>query len=216
MPVCTIYLLSLSVPLLTFTAALKQLSPKPLVTAKVSRWIITPYRLSKEPLLHPSQPWDVLLILHSTNKHIPKNLLPMIKEEWSLQAGIPSKIVDSFETTNTRLLRPPVDEIPPLTGALSNPRIAESTQGLELNEELQSWISSGKGPKGPVSMLNLLSFLPEKKGEYLKYGKAFAQTIGSRRGGVAKIVGKVIPNSCSDGTGEWEEVCVHFFFSFGS
>ena len=41
-------------------------------------------------------------------------------------------------------------------------------------------------------MLNLLSFLPGKKDSYLHYGAEFARSIGSRRGGVAKIVGSVI------------------------
>lgn len=41
-------------------------------------------------------------------------------------------------------------------------------------------------------MLNLLSFVPGKKEEYLKYGAAFAKSIGSRHGGEAKIVGNVI------------------------
>lgn len=53
-------------------------------------------------------------------------------------------------------------------------------------------------------MLNLLAFNPGMKDQYLKYGKAFAESIGSSRGGVAKIVGKVVPGSCSDG---WDEVC---------
>lgn len=62
-------------------------------------------------------------------------------------------------------------------------------------------------------MLNLLAFLPGRKEEYLKYGQAFAESVGSRRGGVAKVVGKVIPGSCSDGCEEWEEVR-KFFFPF--
>jgi len=41
-------------------------------------------------------------------------------------------------------------------------------------------------------MLNLLAFNAGMKGEYLKYGKAFAESIGARRGGNAKIVGNVI------------------------
>ena len=57
-------------------------------------------------------------------------------------------------------------------------------------------------------MLNLLSFHPGQKGQYQKYGAAFAESVGSKRGGVAKLVGKVVPESCSEnaGEGEWEEV----------
>ena len=46
----------------------------------------------------------------------------------------------------------------------------------------------------PVSMLNLLAFHPteEAKQSYLAYGAAFAESIGSRHGGNAKIVGHAV------------------------
>ncbi len=42
-------------------------------------------------------------------------------------------------------------------------------------------------------MLNLLAFKPGLKESYLEYGKAFAESIGSRRGGNAKLVGNIVP-----------------------
>lgn len=60
-------------------------------------------------------------------------------------------------------------------------------------------------------MLNLLAFQPGKKEQYLKYSKTLAQSVGSRRGGMAKLVGNLVPNSCSDGCSEWEEVCMLSF-----
>lgn len=96
--------------------------------------------------------------------------------------------------------------MPALSGALDRPRIASSAQNLELTDELRAWIGSSACPTGAVSMLNLLSFLPDKKDSYLKYGAAFAASIGARRGGNAKIVGKVV--ECSDGCGEWDEVAL--------
>jgi hypothetical protein len=41
-------------------------------------------------------------------------------------------------------------------------------------------------------MLNLLAFHPGKKETYLKYGAEFSKSIGSKRGGDAKLVGTVI------------------------
>lgn len=41
-------------------------------------------------------------------------------------------------------------------------------------------------------MLNLLSFIPNKKQNYLRYDAAFAERVGIRHGGVAKIVGNVV------------------------
>ncbi len=56
-------------------------------------------------------------------------------------------------------------------------------------------------------MLNLLAFKPGLKSEYLKYGAEFAKSVGSRRGGNAKIVGSVIRDGTADGEG-WDEVAL--------
>jgi hypothetical protein len=64
-------------------------------------------------------------------------------------------------------------------------------------------------------MLNLLAFNPGKKETYLKYGAEFAKSIGSRRGGDAKLVGTVIReraggNEDREGKGEdaWDEIAL--------
>lgn len=58
-------------------------------------------------------------------------------------------------------------------------------------------------------MLNLLSFKPDLKSEYLKYGAAFAETVGSRRGGKAKLVGNVLScSSSAEGAKEWDEIAL--------
>ncbi|KAL8779383.1 MAG: hypothetical protein Q9203_001485 [Teloschistes exilis] len=205
MPVCSIFLLSLKTSISAFLAAIRATSPRldPLVTAKVIRWIITPTTLSKKPLLSPPSPWHVLLILPGALTTLPEHLQGLIKNQWSVQAGIPSKLISTFTSTNHNLLHPSLTEIPPLTGSIVNSKTATSAQGLELTDELRDWISIGEGPKGAVSMLNLLAFNPGMKDRYLAYGKAFAESIGSKRGGVAKIVGKVLPKSGDDG---WDEV----------
>lgn len=58
-------------------------------------------------------------------------------------------------------------------------------------------------------MLNLLAFKPGMKASYLKYGAAFAESIGSKRGGNAKIVGNVLGcSSTKEGTKEWDEIAI--------
>ena len=58
-------------------------------------------------------------------------------------------------------------------------------------------------------MLNLLSFKPGLKEEYLKYGAEFAKSVGSKRGGNAKIVGSVIHDGGEGDCGEgWDEVAL--------
>ena len=92
-----------------------------------------------------------------------------------------------------------------LTGSLQTPVVADSAQNLEFTKELQKWITSFSKQEGQaaVSMLNLLAFKPGMKEEYLKYGKSFAESIGSKRGGNAKIVGNVI-----DKEQGWDEIAV--------
>lgn len=100
--------------------------------------------------------------------------------------------------------------MPPLTGALHKARIADSAQDLELSPELLKWVEDfGKAEgSGAVSMLNLLAFKPGLKSEYLKYGAEFAKSVGSKRGGNAKIVGSVIHSGQGDGGDGWDEVAL--------
>lgn len=86
--------------------------------------------------------------------------------------------------------------------------MARSAQKLELTEGVLEWIEAWdpEDAKGAVSMLNLLAFKEGMHGEYLKYGKAFGESIGRRRGGVAKVVGRVVGGQ---GEGEgWDEVAL--------
>lgn len=80
-------------------------------------------------------------------------------------------------------------------------------------------------------MLNLLAFWPGKEAHesYLQYGKAFGESIGKRRGGKAKIVGKVVvaaggQATSQEGKGEkadhqdgwWDEVALAHYPSRSS
>lgn len=210
MPVCTLHLLSLNVPLQQFLEALGKSSVKPLVTARVVRWIILPTTISVEPLLAKDARWDVLLLSPAPDG-LPDELRSMVRTDWSVKAGIPSRLLSSFPSKNERLLHPRPGDVPPLTGSLEDPRTADTAQSLELTTELQDWMGTfgRQEGRGAVSMLNLLAFKEGMKEEYLKYGRAFAESIGSRRGGDAKIVGSVIDVSSSPrGVKEWDEIAI--------
>jgi hypothetical protein len=211
MPVCTLNILSLNTSLSNFLSALAVSDLKPLVVARVVRWIILPSKISTAHLLGQNIHWDILLV-HEGQSALPKDLTQQITAQWTVAAGIPSRLVSGFHDTNEKLLYPKPEDIPRFTGSLDNPRIASSSQNLELTDELLDWSQaySAHEGRGAVSMLNLLAFKPGLKDEYLKYGKAFADSTGSRRGGIAKLVGKVI--SCSSTPEgqkvEWDEIAL--------
>ena len=203
MPLANLHLISLnpSTSLKSFLCQLQSLpgDQQPITISKVVRWIITPEIIDTNQLLHPEKPYDVLLIFPNTNP-LPSSLTSHIHNKFSLQVGIPSRLLKDFKSTNQSLLHPSTSTIPPLTGALSEPLVQKSSQSLALSPELQTWIKSYSttlGGKSAVSMLNLLAFIPERKSSYLQYGKAFAESIGSKRGGNAKLVGHAIYPSSS-------------------
>jgi len=198
---------TLSGALQEFIQQIKSSQEQPLVVSRVVRWMITPTQLSVDPLLKLQ--WDVLVIYKGTTG-LPASIKALTKDIFTIQAGIPSSIVNNFATTNKRLLQP--EHVPDLTGALDRPRVADSAQNLEYTNDIQKWIGKWdpNNNKGAVSMLNLLAFKPGMHEEYLKYGKAFAQSIGSRRGGVAKLVGKVVggDKGLTPVEGGWDEIAL--------
>ncbi|KAF2819198.1 hypothetical protein CC86DRAFT_147784 [Ophiobolus disseminans] len=196
MPLCTIHLLALhpTTPISTFLSTLKSSLTKPLVTSRVIRWIILPTHISTAHLLARNISWDVFLVWPDTSP-LPQNLEKLVQHHWSITAGVPSRLLVDFETKNRKLLYPEAGSVPRLgdegDGNVKK-EFANSSQNLELSAELDAWIHAGGENGGAVSMFNLLSFVPGKKEEYLKYGAAFAESIGSRHGGNAKIVGNVV------------------------
>ncbi|KAK0111547.1 hypothetical protein ONS95_001900 [Cadophora gregata] len=224
MPICTLHILSLTSPISKFLQTLSTTSLKPLTTSLIHRWIILPSSLSIAPLLAQNIHWDILLILPSpSDTRLPASLQDLIQHQWTIEVGIPSRILKGYEAKNSRLLNPRKEDLPALSKRLEDLRngkgkggeLKESSQDLELSPELLAWIknftSSGtRESTGAVSMLNLLAFKPGMKESYLKYGKAFAESAGSSKGGDAKIVGSVIQGG--DGGKEkgegWDEVAL--------
>lgn len=220
MPLCTIHLLSLHQttpnPIPTFLSTLKSSKISPLVVSKVIRWIILPTHLSTEHLLAHNISWHIYLILPPTDP-LPPALEKLVEHHWQITAGVPSRLTADFATKNRTLLHPDASSVPNL-GVVGTVETTTSSQNLELSEGLENWIHglSEKERTGAVSMFNLLSFHPNKRSSYLKYGAAFASSIGSRHGGNAKIVGNVVASPDSkatstvvDASGDgWDEIAL--------
>lgn len=214
MPLCTLHLLALhpTTPnsLLTFLSTLESSNVSPLVVSKVVRWIILPTSLSTEHLLARNVSWDLFLILPDSSP-LPPNVEQLVQHHWSITAGVPSRLVQDFYTKNKKLLHPDASSVPKLNPSKAK-KTTPSSQNLELSAGLESWIQSlsSKDSSSAVSMFNLLAFNSGMKEEYLKYGAAFAKTIGSRHGGNAKVVGNVVKaegstDASADG---WDEVAL--------
>ena len=211
MPLATIHLIALTNDS-TVSGYVKVLQGSPVKTYVVSRsvrWIIKPETLSVSSLLNTK--WDLLVILPASDQ-LPSKLIDQTAAHWSITAGVPSSLTKDFHARNQRLLHPRESDVPALTGSMDKPRMAGSSQGLELNEDLLQWSKDFKLGKGAMSMLNLLAFKTGKEAHesYLRYGKAFGESIGSKRGGTAKIVGKVVPKSGSADEDEsgWDEIAL--------
>jgi hypothetical protein len=215
MPLCTVHLIALHTttpdPLSTFLTTLKSSNVSPLVVSRVIRWIILPSHISTENLLARNIHWDLFLILPSTSA-IPPNIEKLVQYHWTITAGVPSRLIQDFAQKNGKLLHPDPSSIPKLDDTSTSPsKTTASSQNLELSAGLEAWIekfASENRPEsnGAVSMFNLLSFNPGMKSKYLKYGKAFAETIGSRHGGNAKIVGNVVASPNSNGSSVNDDV----------
>lgn len=216
MPLATIHLISLTKETTTvsFLEALRRSNLHPLVISIVIRWIIRPEKIDVSQLLHPPAPYELLLILPVQNNDMAETLPPALSSQiahhWSITAGIPSRLTQDFTMkTNPQILHPDAHSVPALTGALERPLLGKTAQTLELSPELAQWIQSfakTRAGKSPLSMLNLLAFKDGMKPSYLQYGKAFAESIGSRRGGNAKLVGNIVKQSPADVSGGvWHE-----------
>jgi hypothetical protein len=207
MPTCPLVLIALNsdTTIPGFLSVLGRHKLKPIVQAKVVRWIILPTNLSIAPLLSYNTHWDLLLVL-PTGTELPSEALSHLTASWDVVGGIPSKIIQDFSSKNAKLLNPPAGSIRPAEPPQKT--TASTSQSLELSPELNAWVTAQTHDirKHPVSMLNLLSFVPEKKDQYKQYGAAFAEKVGSRHGGDAKIVGHVVGGQAKEEG--WHEIAI--------
>jgi hypothetical protein len=217
MVLCTLHLISLKdgITPATFLSSVRQAGIKPIVQARVFRWMILPAHISAGHLLARNTRWDMLLILPSSSPLPDALRATSVAAEWTASVGTSAKLLSDYASTNAQLVNAP-------PGAASTARLvdldaarkAPSSRNLELTPELASFIGALPAHLNshPVSMLNLLSFNPGKHSEYVKYGQEFSARVGSRYGGHVKIVGRVT-SSGAEGIQEegWDETAfVHY------
>jgi hypothetical protein len=69
--------------------------------AKVIRWIATPTTFSVNELLNPRSPWHLFLLLPSDGLGLPSNLQSLLSARWSIQTGVPSRLLQNFPPKST-------------------------------------------------------------------------------------------------------------------
>ncbi|KAI1306820.1 hypothetical protein F5Y03DRAFT_128703 [Xylaria venustula] len=187
----------------TFLSSLHQAGIKPIVQARVFRWMILPKELSAGHLLARNIRWDMLLVLSSDGPSISSSLRrASIAAEWTATVGTSAKLLSGYAPLNAQLLSPAPGTVPPATLDLDAAAQADSSQNLELTPELADFIAALPAHlrSHPVSMLNLIAFNPGKQPEYVKYGQEFSARVGARYGGRVKIVGKVTSSGAGGGS----------------
>ncbi|PGH28137.1 hypothetical protein AJ80_00027 [Polytolypa hystricis UAMH7299] len=218
MPLLTLHLLSLKPGIKPESVAQslrKAQGVEVIVASRPRGFVVRPEILDVPTLLNTK--WDLLLLLRSSGNGIPADLhASFVKDEYTVHAGIPSRLLSTYPEKNARLWR----EAPsaPLTGALDEARGKPSSQNLELSPALFEFMDElVKVHDKSVTMLNLLHFHKDGKPHYYKYGQGFIPVAG-KRGGDAKIVGNVVkpgPGQC-DSRGDankpedewWNEISI--------
>jgi hypothetical protein len=205
MVVLTVCLVSLSPQLSQseFLSILRNFSITPIITGRVIQWIVTP-TFSPHLLAHT---WDFMFIFQPPTIALPQTLTSLVSKTFYIRLHVSESVLVNFVAKNHDLLHP--QAIPELSN-LDKPLIATSTQRVELTPALLAFARSELCPRGPVSMLNLVSFHPfaQAKTSYAAYVEAFKVGMGAKRGGEVKIIGD------TDGLGEWDEVILAQYVNF--
>lgn len=206
MPALTLHLFSLAIPPHIFVQRLRQHQIEVVVTSRPQHIVIHPSILDKSVLV--SRQWDLLALLHipGDGSILPSVLRDVVRDEYKILVGIPSKLLASYPERDAKLKRESASI--PLTGSLekAQSQARSSSQNLEVSPELLAFmdrLTKEYGDK-PVTMLNLLHFHhPNGKQSYYQYGQAFIPVAG-KRGGNAKLVGNVVkPAASVDSRGDY-------------
>lgn len=171
MPLLTLHLLSLQ-PGTDVKAFVQSVQSSPdvevVVASRPRHFVIRPEKIDVNPLT--IRKWDLMLLLRSPENGIPPKLRSLISAEYSVNVGIPSKLLKTYPQRDAKLKQEASSA--PLTGALEKARNKPSSQSLELSPDLLAFMDQlMKEHDKPVTMLNLLHFQPNGKPEYYKYGQ---------------------------------------------
>ncbi|RHZ63766.1 uncharacterized protein CDV56_106468 [Aspergillus thermomutatus] len=134
MPGLTLHLLALapSTTAESFLHQLRQSSAVEVILASRPRHIVIPPTLIDSNPLTTTK-WDLLVLLQPSSatkeaalESLPPNLQPLVRHEYRLAVGIPSKLLSNYDDRDRSLKR--TASSVPLTGSLTNARQKSSSK----------------------------------------------------------------------------------------
>lgn len=195
-----------------FLAAIRALpgAERPLYVGHCEHWIHMP-TLSVAALTGTGDnilDWHYLLAIEGPAIILPEALKSYTLYHWAVTANISTDSLAALASDNLRRRTQPA---PPLLDGWSptdHSALAASTPPADLEASLalssvplghhrlgspiglQTFIPAfGNEHRGPVSMFNLLAYLPGQRARYFEYIAAFTASVGSRYGGEPQFLG---------------------------
>lgn len=155
----------------------------PLIIGRPVEWIILP-SIAEYMWTHD---WDVFFVLDSTH-HLPSSLESLTDAIHKVGIHMPVTLPYDFRQNNQQLLQV---EAPPLQHLPHKPLRSLTSQRHHLSPSLIAFANSDLCPKGPVSMLNYVSYQPwpHAAESYQKYIEICKSGPLKRVGGRVKLIG---------------------------
>lgn len=187
-----------SVSVQTFLNQLSGDNVQTLVLARPVEWMILPTSVD----YLRSYDWEILLILEPESQ-LPESIEKLVDAVYMLHVQQSDTAINDFRERNKKDLSQ-TEGLPPLQHLGKRPLRSLSSQRLELSPSLLALAHSELCPKGPVSMLNFVSFQPwfEAAENYKKYVDANQAGSQKRVGSRVKFIGMVDNGVSTVGRGE--------------
>ena len=195
----------------SFISAVQSLdaNDRPVYVGKCQHWIHAP-QLSRKALTgdgNTMKKWDYLIVTKAAGPDtfaIPKGLASSIEDSWCLTIDVSDEQLDNHKAAEQTRLATPVPELPQGWSPSNHSGLdaSEPPPDLEASLALSSYplgsrTDNGAKPlglkeftrtfgtkhTGPVSMFNLLSFMPDQAPRYMQYIAAFQASVGIKYGG---------------------------------
>ncbi|KXS21797.1 hypothetical protein M427DRAFT_142173 [Gonapodya prolifera JEL478] len=162
--------------------------------ARVRQPVVPCFRIDVDALINTA--YDVAFLVLG-GPGLPDALSARLESLYSVHAGVPSRVLKAYPSTNQRIQLAAKSHPRPLpfNPASFQVSLSSDSRNLQVSHALLDYARrlTASGYTGSVSQINLLAFTGDKdaKASYHCYGQGFVEH-GGKHGGNAKIVGNVV------------------------